>query len=88
MKMIMEKYNDKEKNMQSKAMTKTDGLLASEDRLKSDAFDLEQMREQLGILKQKLDKQTIVTDRLIHQAISSWSYSPDVASVLTFLSIE
>jgi len=71
----MEKYNDKEKNMQSKAMTETDGLLANEDLLKSDAFDLEQMREQLGILKQKLDKQTIVTDRLIHQAMKqkmSW----------------
>ena len=36
---------------------------------------LEQMREQLGVLKQKLDKQTIVTDKLIHQAMKqkmSW----------------
>lgn len=59
----MEKYNDNEKIMQSKPMTEADGL------------DLEQMREQLGILKQKLDKQTIVTDRLIHQAMKqkmSW----------------
>ena len=59
----MEKYNDNEEIMQSKAMTETGGS------------DLEQMREQLGILKQKLDKQTIVTDRLIHQAMKqkmSW----------------
>ncbi len=36
---------------------------------------LEQMREQLGILKQKLDKQTIVTDKLIQQSMKqkmSW----------------
>ena len=59
----MEKYNNDEEIMQSKAMTEPEGL------------DLEQMREQLGILKQKLDKQTIVTDRLIHQAMKqkmSW----------------
>lgn len=31
--------------------------------------DLEMMREQLGILKSKLDKQTIVTDKLLHQAM-------------------
>lgn len=71
----MEKYNDKENNIQSKTMTETDSLLASEDLLKAGAFDLEQMREQLGVLKQKLDKQTIVTGRLIHQAMKqkmSW----------------
>ena len=59
----MEKYNDNKEFMQSKSMTETVGL------------DLEQMREQLGILKQKLDEQTIVTDRLIHQAMKqkmSW----------------
>ena len=59
----MEKYNDNEEIMQSKAMTE------------ADVVDLEQMREQLGILKQKLGKQTIVTDRLIHQAMKqkmSW----------------
>lgn len=31
--------------------------------------DWEMMREQLGILKSKLDKQTIVTDKLLHQAM-------------------
>lgn len=31
--------------------------------------DLEMMREQLGILKNKLDKQMIVTDKLLHQAM-------------------
>lgn len=59
----MEKYNDNKEIMQLKSMMETDGL------------DLEQMREQLSILKQKLDKQTIVTDRLIHQAMKqkmSW----------------
>lgn len=43
--------------------------------LASDGMDLEQMREQLSLLKRKLDKQTIVTDKLIHQAIKqkmSW----------------
>lgn len=42
---------------------------------KNDRVDLEQMRDQLGLLKQKLDKQTIVTDRLLHQAMKqkmSW----------------
>ena len=56
---MMEKYFNNEEIVQSKA----------------DGLDLEQMREQLGILKQKLDKQTIVTDKLIHQAMKqkmSW----------------
>lgn len=47
----MEKYNDKENNIQSKTMTETDSLLASEDLLKAGAFDLEQMREQLERLE-------------------------------------
>ncbi len=60
---MMEKYFNNEEIVQPKAMTEADGV------------DLEQMREQLGILKQKLDKQTIVTDKLIHQAMKqkmSW----------------
>lgn len=31
--------------------------------------DLEMMRKQMAILKNKLDKQTIVTDKLLHQAM-------------------
>ena len=76
----MEKYNDKKEMTLSKAKLGADGLgmevkAESDDLQPSVAFDLEQMREQLGILKQKLDKQTIVTDRLIHQAMKqkmSW----------------
>ena len=70
----MEKYNDMDKNMKSKPMSEVDGL-NSKTMQENDVFDLEQMREQLCILKQKLDKQTIVTDRLIHQAMKqkmSW----------------
>lgn len=60
---IMEKYNSKENIQQSAPMSETASM------------DLTQMREQLAILKQKLDKQTIVTDQLIHQAMKhkmSW----------------
>lgn len=78
--MVMEKYTDKKEIAQSKTMLGADGLgmkttKETDSSLSSDGFDLEQMREQLGILKQKLDKQTIVTDRLIHQAMKqqmSW----------------
>ena len=41
----------------------------------ADEHDLQLMRSQLGILKSKLDRQTIVTDRLIHRAMKqqmSW----------------
>ena len=53
-----------------KEMNNNDRML-----LENDGMDLEQMREQLGILKQKLDKQSIVTDKLLHQAMEqkmSW----------------
>ncbi len=59
----MEKYNSNHHNDEDLKQSNADSL------------DLEQMREQLGILKQKLDKQTIVTDTLIHQAMKqkmSW----------------
>ena len=60
---MMEKYNSNNRN--------DEGLKQPN----ADSLDLEQMREQLGILKQKLDKQAIVTDTLIHQAMKqkmSW----------------
>jgi len=53
-----------------KEMNNNDRMLSE-----NSGMDLEQMREQLGILKQKLDKQSIVTDKLLHQAMEqkmSW----------------
>ena len=60
---IMEKYNSKENVQQSAPMSETASM------------DLKQMREQLAILKQKLDKQEIVSDQLLRNAMKgkmSW----------------